>query len=59
VPSLINVESNAAANEWRLAGFVASNLIFNPLVPPNYKVGHQSRAANTSVACTSTMTVTP
>jgi hypothetical protein len=28
-------------------------------VPPNYKIGHQSRAANTSVACSSTMTVTP
>jgi Flp pilus assembly protein TadG len=59
VPNLINVQSNAAANQWRLAGFVPSNLIYSPLVPPNYKVGHQSRAANTSVACSSTMTVTP
>jgi hypothetical protein len=59
VPSLINVQSTQASKTWQTAGFIPSNLIFSPLVPPNYKIGHQTRAANTSVACSSTMTVTP
>jgi hypothetical protein len=59
VPSLINVNTKTASKTWQTAGFIPSNLIFSPLVPPNYKIGHQSRAASTSVACSSTMTVTP
>jgi Flp pilus assembly protein TadG len=59
VPNLINAQSTAASNGWTHAGFISSNLIFSPLVPPNYKIGHQSRAADTTVPCSSTMTVTP
>jgi len=59
VPNLkISNSSNATAT-WVAAGFVANNLSFNPLVPPHYTIRSQSLTKNTSVPCTSTMTVTP
>jgi hypothetical protein len=59
VPDLIDVQSNAALNRWTSAGFAANNLAFNPLVPPSYKIKHQSESAGRSFSCSSTMTVTP
>jgi len=60
VPNLKNKDSSVAVGTyWVPAGFSASNLVFSPLVPPHYKIKNQSIAFNSSVPCTSTMTVTP
>jgi hypothetical protein len=60
VPNLKNKDSSVAIGTyWVPAGFTASNLIFSPLVPPDYKIRTQSIAFNSSVPCTSSMTVTP
>lgn len=60
VPNLKNKDSDVAVGTyWVPAGFSAGNLVFSPLVPPHYKIKNQSIAFNTSVPCTSTMTVTP
>lgn len=60
VPNLKNRDSSVAVGTyWVPAGFTAGNLIFSPLVPPHYKIKDQSIAFNSSVPCTSTMTVTP
>jgi hypothetical protein len=59
VPDLKNTDTSAATGIWVAAGFSANNLSFNPLVPPNYSIKHQSLTRLTTVACTSTMTVTP
>ena len=60
VPNLIGIDSNQAVPQWwRPAGFNANNLLFTPLVPPKYTIRSQSIAANTSVPCTTSMTVTP
>lgn len=60
VPNLKNKDSSEAiASYWVPAGFEASKLLFSPLVPPHYKIKTQSIAFNSSVACSSTMTVTP
>lgn len=60
VPNLKNKDSSVAvSNYWVPAGFSAGNLIFNPLVPPHYTIKTQSITFNNSVACSSTMTVTP
>ena len=59
VPNLKNVNSSAATAIWTGAGFTASNLGFNPLVPPHYTIKNQSLTKNSSVPCTSSMTVTP
>jgi len=60
VPNLKNKDSSVAVGSyWVPAGFSAGNLVFSPLVPPHYKIRDQSLAFNSSVPCTSTMTVTP
>ncbi len=59
VPDLKNDNSSTATAEWTGAGFAANNLAFNPLVPPHYRIRTQTLTKNTSVPCTSSMTVTP
>lgn len=59
VPDLKNKDTSAAGGIWTTAGFTASNLLYSPLVPPNYTIKTQSLTKNTTVVCTSTMTVTP
>jgi hypothetical protein len=59
VPNLVGTTTNQAGQPWKAAGFGAGNLLFNPLVPPHYTIGHQTLSAAASVACTSTMTVSP
>jgi len=59
VPDLIDVNTSQATSRWTSAGFAANNLAFNPLVPPNYKIKHQSQTPGLGIPCTSTMSVTP
>ena len=59
VPNLKNVTSSAATGIWTGQGFAANNLTFNPLVPPHYTIKNQTLTKNTSVPCTSAMTVSP
>lgn len=62
VPNLLGVPTNQATQPWRNAGFAASNLIFDPLAGGNngnYTIGHQTESSGTSIACSSTMTVSP
>ena len=59
VPDLVNVNTSQATKKWTDKGFTANNLTFNPLVPPNYKIRIQSQNANTSILCSSTMSVAP
>jgi hypothetical protein len=56
VPSLINVQSSSAQLNWLNAGFTGT-VIFEPPVPPAYKIAWQSLAAGTSEHCTSGITV--
>ena len=59
VPNLVSVKTSAASSKWTKAGFTAANLVFSPLVGPrnNYTIKAQSLVADTSVACSSSMTV--
>lgn len=59
VPNLVqgSLKTDEAVAVWVGRGFVASNLIFSPLVPPHYDIKDQSRASNSSVPCSSSMTV--
>lgn len=59
VPNLVDVQTTQALSRWTGAGFTASHLAFNPLVPPNYKIKHQSQSAGFSIPCSSSMLVTP
>lgn len=59
VPDFKFTNSSTATATWVAAGFTANNLSFNPLVPPHFTIKHQSTTKGKSVACTSTMTVTP
>jgi hypothetical protein len=54
---MTNVNSSQATRKWTDAGFSANNLTFSPLVPPHFKIKHQTLSG--TVPCTSTMTVTP
>ena len=54
VPSLINIQSNAAQSHWMNAGFTGT-VIFEPTVP--YKIAWQSLNAGISELCTSGITV--
>jgi len=56
VPSLITVQSSAAPSHWLNAGFTGI-VIFEPPVPPGYKIAWQSLTAGTSELCTSGITV--
>lgn len=59
VPTLIGVNTSQATSRWTSAGFNASNLTFNPLVPPNYKINQQSQTPGETILCTASMSVAP
>jgi Flp pilus assembly protein TadG len=59
VPDFFNTQTSQATRTWTTAGFSASHLSFNPLVPPNYKIKTQTLLKGSVVLCTSTMTVKP
>ncbi len=60
VPNLKNKNSSVAVSTyWVPNGFIAGNLIFIPLVPQHYTIKTQSITFNSSVPCSSAMTVTP
>ena len=56
VISLLNVQTNKAQQNWYDAGF-SGQVIFSPLVPPNYRIQWQSLTVGTPVTCTSGITV--
>ena len=58
VVSLVGTNTSNAQAAWRTAGFTGT-VIFAPAPPPQYKIGWQSLAAGTDVACTSNITVQP
>jgi curved DNA-binding protein CbpA len=58
VPSLINFPTSSAQSRWSNAGFTGT-VIFEPPVPPVYKILSQSLTAGTSELCTSGITVRP
>jgi Flp pilus assembly protein TadG len=58
VPDLTHANSANADRDWADAHFTGL-LIYNPLVPPNYNIDHQSLPAGSSVPCNSNITVTP
>jgi len=59
IPALRNTDSSTATATWVASGFIANNLSFNPLIPPNYMIKTQSITKGTTVPCTATMIVTP
>jgi hypothetical protein len=59
VPDFNNVHTNSATGTWTTAGFSANNLVFNPLVPPHYRIKKQTLTKGDSVSCSSSMTVSP
>ena len=59
VPDLKNDNTSIATGKWTAEGFSAGNLVFNPLVPPHYRIRTQSLTKSSWVACSSSMTVTP
>ena len=59
VPDFKFTSSSTATATWVARGFSANNLSFNPLVPAHYTIKHQTITKDKSVACTSTMTVSP
>jgi hypothetical protein len=56
VTSLLNVLSNKAQADWFNAGF-SGQVIFTPLVPPNYRIQWQSLTVGSTVSCTSGISV--
>lgn len=56
VISLLNVQSNKAQADWNAAGFTGQ-VIFVPLVPPNYRIQWQSETVGSSKLCSSGITV--
>jgi hypothetical protein len=57
VPNLVGTRVKQATKPWTDRGFVANNLIFQPLVGTgNPVITSQSLGANTSVLCSSSMT---
>ena len=59
VPDLAHISTSLAIGIWTGRGFSAANLSFNPLVPPHWTIKKQTIHKETSVLCSSTMTVTP
>ncbi|MGC8634155.1 MAG: TadE/TadG family type IV pilus assembly protein [Candidatus Limnocylindrales bacterium] len=64
VPNLVGVNTSQAQNLWGPVGHgntpgagFASNLVYAPVVPPNWTIGGQSLQAGTSIPCSSGMTV--
>lgn len=60
VPDMVDpaVRTNQAVRRWTDNGFTANNLNFSPAVPPHYFIQSQSLTPDTSVPCSSVMTVT-
>lgn len=56
VISLLNDQTNKAQQDWYDAGF-SGQVIFSPLVPPNYRIQWQSLTVGSTVACSSGVTV--
>jgi hypothetical protein len=56
VVSLLNVQSNKAQADWIDAGFTGQ-VVFVPLVPPNYRIQWQSEMVGSSIPCASGITV--
>lgn len=56
VISLLNVQSNKAQGDWNDAGFTGQ-VVFVPLVPPNYRIQWQSETVGNSILCSSGVTV--
>jgi len=56
VITLLNTQSNKAQGDWNDAGFTGQ-VIFVPLVPPNYRIQWQSETVGTSILCSSGITV--
>jgi hypothetical protein len=56
VVNLVGVNSSNAQLTWNTAGFTGT-VLFNPTIPPQYKIGWQSLAVGTDVLCTSGITV--
>jgi hypothetical protein len=56
VISLLNDQSNKAQGDWYAAGF-SGQVIFSPLVPPNYRIQWQNLTVGSTVACSSGITV--
>jgi TadE-like protein len=56
VVSLLNLQTNKAQSTWTNAGF-SGQVIFSPLVPPNYRIEWQSLTVGASAACSSGITV--
>jgi hypothetical protein len=54
VISLLNVLSSRAQAEWRDAGF-SGQVVFSPLVPPNYRIAWQSLTVGTTEPCTTSI----
>jgi TadE-like protein len=52
VVSLLNLQTNKAAETWLEAGFTGT-VIFSPLVPPHYKVAWQSQTVGWTISCAS------
>jgi hypothetical protein len=60
VPQLVGVASNQVQNRWTHTAGFKTNVIFSPLIPPQYAVGSQSLTAGSSLPCdTTTITVSP
>ena len=57
VPDFFDINTSQATSKWTTAGFQASHLSFNPLVPPNYKIKTQTTTKGSPVVCTATITV--
>ncbi len=59
VPNLVGKMSSQAPNLWTAAGFTLP-ISFQPLTPPQYRIGSQNIAAGISRQCgTTIITVTP
>jgi hypothetical protein len=58
VPKLVDLLPNAAQVAWSGAGFT-TGIIFNPLVPPDYEIKHQSLPFKKSEPCGTIITVRP
>jgi Flp pilus assembly protein TadG len=56
VVSLLNLQTNKAAQNWSAAGFTGV-VVFSPLVPPQYKIAWQSLTVGTTQLCSSGITV--
>jgi hypothetical protein len=57
VVSLLNLQTNKAQSTWSAAGFTGQ-VIFSPLVPPNYKIQWQSLTVGPpAIPCSSGITV--